>query len=270
MDFLVLTGKTFLVAGVANRKSVAYHIGRTLEEAAAKVIYVVRDEEMRERLAAAKAALGERLVVPGHHYQRDEVMRFADFRGDSLQLSRVAAEQDQARYIVFCGVNFMAETAAMLSSPDQSVVLPAGDAACPMAQMADVDQAEEAWERLTALWGDEIETIERIDPVTGRAVEELDRLPVYPRTHYVTPREQLLQAIDGIRVELDDRLAELKRLAEERQVELWLSALSHRDDPDLDEVVRITGDEIACDCPDSRDHICKHQIAVRLYLNANP
>jgi quinolinate synthase len=68
----------------------------------------------------------------------------------------VAAEQDQARYIVFCGVNFMAETAAMLCSPDQTVVLPAGDAACPMAQMADADQAEEAWERLTALWGDEI------------------------------------------------------------------------------------------------------------------
>jgi quinolinate synthase len=104
----------------------------------------------------AKAKLGSLVVILVHHYQRDEVMRFADFRGDSLQLSRVAAEQTQARYIVFCGVGFMAETAAMLCDPDQTVVLPAGDAPCPMARMADVDQAEEAWERLTALWGDEI------------------------------------------------------------------------------------------------------------------
>ena len=104
----------------------------------------------------AKAQLGSSVVILVHHYQRDEVMRFADYRGDSLQLSRVAAEQDQARYIVFCGVNFMAETAAMLCAPEQKVILPAGDAPCPMAQMADVDQAEEAWERLAALWGDEI------------------------------------------------------------------------------------------------------------------
>jgi len=104
----------------------------------------------------AKAQLGSSVVILVHHYQRDEVMRFADFAGDSLELSRVAAEQDQARYIVFCGVGFMAETAAMLCGPDQVVVLPAGDAPCPMAQMADADQAEEAWERLAALWGDEI------------------------------------------------------------------------------------------------------------------
>jgi quinolinate synthase len=122
----------------------------------------------------AKAQLGPSVAVLVHHYQRDEVMRFADFRGDSLQLSRVAAEQDQAQYIVFCGVNFMAETAAMLcaskrsgaskqsgaskrsGAPHQTVIQPAGDAPCPMAQMADVDQAEEAWELLTALWGDEI------------------------------------------------------------------------------------------------------------------
>jgi quinolinate synthase len=104
----------------------------------------------------AKAQLGSTVVILVHHYQRDEVMRFADYRGDSLQLSRVAAEQDRARYIVFCGVNFMAETAAMLCSPEQTVVQPVGDAPCPMARMADVDQAEEAWERLTALWGDEI------------------------------------------------------------------------------------------------------------------
>jgi quinolinate synthase len=110
----------------------------------------------------AKAQLGSSAIILVHHYQRDEVMRFADYRGDSLQLSRVAAEQDQAQYIVFCGVNFMAETAAMLcaskpsGAPHQTVVQPAGDAPCPMAQMADVDQAEEAWAHLTALWGDQI------------------------------------------------------------------------------------------------------------------
>jgi quinolinate synthase len=104
----------------------------------------------------AKAHLGDSVAILVHHYQRDEVMRFADFRGDSLQLSRVAAEQEQARYIVFCGVNFMAETAAMLCKPQQQVLQPAGDAPCPMARMADADQAQEAWERLTALWGDQI------------------------------------------------------------------------------------------------------------------
>src|SRR6056300_323363 len=101
----------------------------------------------------AKTQLGSSVVILVHHYQRDEVMRFADFRGDSLELSRVAAEQDQARYIVFCGVNFMAETAAMLCKPHQQVLQPAGDAPCPMAGMADADQAAEAWEHLTALWG---------------------------------------------------------------------------------------------------------------------
>jgi quinolinate synthase len=113
-------------------------------------------ESIFEEIEQAKAELGSSVVILVHHYQRDEVMRFADFRGDSLQLSRVAAEQDQARYIVFCGVNFMAETAAMLCAPEQTVVQPVGDAPCPMARMADVDQAEEAWEPLTALWGDQI------------------------------------------------------------------------------------------------------------------
>ncbi len=104
----------------------------------------------------AKDQLGSELVILVHHYQRDDVIRFADFRGDSLQLSRVAAEQRQARYIVFCGVNFMAETAAMLCAPEQIVVQPAGDAPCPMARMATVDEAEEAWEHLTAIWGEDV------------------------------------------------------------------------------------------------------------------
>ena len=104
----------------------------------------------------ARTELGSDVVILVHHYQRDEVVRFADFRGDSLQLSRVAAEQRQARYIVFCGVNFMAETAAMLCDPAQQVLLPAGDAPCPMAGMADVDQAEEAWERLSSAGGEDL------------------------------------------------------------------------------------------------------------------
>jgi quinolinate synthase len=104
----------------------------------------------------AKDTLGSDMVILVHHYQRDDVIRFADYRGDSLQLSRVAADQHDARYIVFCGVNFMAETAAMLCDPGQTVVQPAGNAPCPMARMADVEEAKEAWEQLTAIWGDEI------------------------------------------------------------------------------------------------------------------
>ena len=107
----------------------------------------------------AKAALGPDVVILVHHYQRDEVIRFADFRGDSLELSRRAAEQRRAKYIVFCGVNFMAETAAMLCAPEQRVIMPAGDAPCPMARMANVDQAEEAWDRLGAFWGEDITPI---------------------------------------------------------------------------------------------------------------
>ncbi|MBL7199572.1 MAG: quinolinate synthase NadA [Anaerolineae bacterium] len=113
-------------------------------------------DDLYADIERARAELGSDVVILVHHYQRDEVIRFADFRGDSLQLSRVAAEQRQARYIVFCGVNFMAETAAMLCDPAQQVLLPAGDAPCPMARMADVEQAEEAWERLSSAWGEDL------------------------------------------------------------------------------------------------------------------
>ncbi|MBN1583625.1 MAG: quinolinate synthase NadA [Anaerolineae bacterium] len=109
-------------------------------------------ETIFAEIQQAKDTLGPNAVVLVHHYQRDDVIRFADFRGDSLELSRVAARQRQAKYIVFCGVNFMAETAAMLCAPDQIVVQPAGDAPCPMAQMATLEQAEEAWDMLTSVW----------------------------------------------------------------------------------------------------------------------
>jgi quinolinate synthase len=106
------------------------------------------DDELAERIAAAKAALGERLFVLGHHYQRDEVMRWADARGDSFRLSVLAKERPQADYIVFCGVHFMAESADILTSPDQVVILPDLNAGCSMADMADIDSVEEAWEVL--------------------------------------------------------------------------------------------------------------------------
>ena len=113
------------------------------------------EPELMARIAAAKEKLGPDLVILGHHYQREEVIRFADHRGDSLELSRVAAAQQKARYIVFCGVDFMAETAAMLCDPSQTVLLPAMDAPCPMAQMADVGEALVAWDALTAQWGED-------------------------------------------------------------------------------------------------------------------
>ncbi|MFQ5806150.1 MAG: quinolinate synthase NadA [Phycisphaerae bacterium] len=89
--------------------------------------------------------LGHRLVILGHHYQQDDVIQFADFTGDSLKLSQLAAEQSDAEYIVFCGVHFMAESADILTSDKQQVILPDLSAGCSMADMAHIDQAEEAW-----------------------------------------------------------------------------------------------------------------------------
>ncbi|HEY1828795.1 MAG TPA: quinolinate synthase NadA [Acidimicrobiales bacterium] len=106
-------------------------------------------EELDEMIGRAKAALGSRLFILGHHYQRDEVMRWADSRGDSFGLSRQAADQTEAEYIVFCGVHFMAESADVLTGPHQQVVLPDLNAGCSMADMADIDQVEEAWEELS-------------------------------------------------------------------------------------------------------------------------
>ncbi|MBC8447699.1 MAG: quinolinate synthase NadA [Chloroflexi bacterium] len=113
------------------------------------------ERELLARIAVAKEKLGPDLVILGHHYQREEVIRFADHLGDSLELSRVAAAQREARYIVFCGVDFMAETAAMLCDPSQTVLLPAMEAPCPMARMADVGDALTAWDALTARWGED-------------------------------------------------------------------------------------------------------------------
>lgn len=111
---------------------------------------LVPDHALDERIAAARTRLGKDVVILGHHYQRDEVVKFADFRGDSLKLSYQAAEAD-ARYIVFCGVHFMAESADILRRAHQVVVLPDLNAGCSMADMADIGQVEVCWEELSSL-----------------------------------------------------------------------------------------------------------------------
>ncbi|MBA3297054.1 MAG: quinolinate synthase NadA [Acidobacteria bacterium] len=109
------------------------------------------DDEMDARIAAAKRTLGDRLVILGHHYQRDEVIKFADFIGDSLKLSRAAASKGTADFIVFCGVHFMAESADILRAPHQKVLLPDLAAGCSMADMAAPDQLEMCWRELEQL-----------------------------------------------------------------------------------------------------------------------
>src|ERR1051325_11331055 len=106
------------------------------------------DAEMEARIAAARATLGEKLVILGHHYQRDEVVKFADFTGDSFKLSRQIASRPEADYIVFCGVHFMAESADVLCHPHQQVILPDLAAGCSMSDMADPDQLATCWEEL--------------------------------------------------------------------------------------------------------------------------
>ena len=106
------------------------------------------DAEMEARIAAARATLGSKLVILGHHYQRDEVIRFADYTGDSFRLARQIASRPEADYIVFCGVHFMAESADVLCAPHQQVILPDLAAGCSMADMADPEQLEQCWSDL--------------------------------------------------------------------------------------------------------------------------
>ena len=118
------------------------------------------DDEMDRRIAAARATLGKRLVILGHHYQRDEVIKFADYTGDSFRLARQVAQRPDADYIVFCGVHFMAESADILSSPHQQVILPDLAAGCSMADMVEPEQLETCWEELQQMG------IQGIVPVT--------------------------------------------------------------------------------------------------------
>ncbi|ADX73557.1 quinolinate synthetase A [Pseudarthrobacter phenanthrenivorans Sphe3] len=126
------------------------------------------DAELGERILAAKAALGDRAVILGHFYQRDEVIQYADFVGDSFQLANAALTRPDAEAIVFCGVHFMAETADILSAPEQAVILPNLAAGCSMADMADADSVAECWEQLEELYGTEPDAEGRVPvlPVT--------------------------------------------------------------------------------------------------------
>jgi quinolinate synthase len=121
------------------------------------------------RIRAAKTVLGERLVILGHYYQRDEVVRYADFIGDSFQLAQAARTRPKAEAIVFCGVHFMAETADMLSRPDQAVILPNLAAGCSMADMADIDTVADCWEEL--------------QEILGSSPDSSGRVPVIPVTY---------------------------------------------------------------------------------------
>jgi quinolinate synthase len=118
-------------------------------------------DELADRIGAVKAALGDRLLVLGHHYQKDEVMRWADARGDSFGLARLAADRKDAEFIVFCGVHFMAESADVLTASHQQVLLPDLAAGCSMADMADLDQVEEAWDEIAS-----VADIDRVVPIT--------------------------------------------------------------------------------------------------------
>ncbi|MCD9154976.1 quinolinate synthase NadA [Aeromicrobium duanguangcaii] len=113
------------------------------------------EDELHARIRAAKQTLGHRLVILGHFYQRDEVVQYADFVGDSFQLANAALTRPEAETIVFCGVHFMAETADILARPEQHVILPNLAAGCSMADMADEDSVEAAWEYLTQFYGDD-------------------------------------------------------------------------------------------------------------------
>jgi quinolinate synthase len=115
-------------------------------------VFTASDSQtLASRISAAKAALGSELLILGHHYQRDEVMRWADARGDSFGLSRLAAAHHDARFVVFCGVHFMAESADILTGPDQAVVLPDLNAGCSMADMADIESVSEAWDAIAEM-----------------------------------------------------------------------------------------------------------------------
>ncbi len=127
------------------------------------------DHTMDARIAAAREKLGKQAVILGHHYQRDEVIRFADFTGDSYKLSKIAAETE-AKYLIFCGVHFMAESADVLAKPWQQVILPDLNAGCSMADMAEIGQVEDCWDSL-------------VRQGLGTRAEGLEKLGIIPLTY---------------------------------------------------------------------------------------
>ncbi|HEX6799132.1 MAG TPA: quinolinate synthase NadA [Ktedonobacterales bacterium] len=131
------------------------HAGSERADAIPREYALMDAAELDRRIAAARAELGTRLVILGHHYQRDEIIKYADARGDSFKLAQFAAARPEADYIVFCGVHFMAESADILSGPRQRVILPNPAAGCSMADMANIAEVEECWEALDEIYRDE-------------------------------------------------------------------------------------------------------------------
>ncbi|HEU5440884.1 MAG TPA: quinolinate synthase NadA [Ktedonobacterales bacterium] len=143
------------------------HAGAERADSIPREYALMSQEELDQRIAAARAALGERLVILGHHYQRDEIIRYADARGDSFKLAQFAAARPEADYILFCGVHFMAESADILSGPHQRVILPNPAAGCSMADMASIAEVEECWDALSDLYRDEADgELQPVVPVT--------------------------------------------------------------------------------------------------------
>ena len=137
-----------------------HHVSPLRQKRIPREYFKMPAEERDAKIRALREELGDRLVILGHHYQRDEVIQFADFRGDSWKLSKQAATRTDAEFILFCGVHFMAESADILSGRDQQVILPNLEAGCSMADMAKIDDIEACWDQLTDLG------IDRIVPVT--------------------------------------------------------------------------------------------------------
>jgi quinolinate synthase len=144
-------------------------VGSPRQGALPEIYRTASNDELDARIREAKRVLGDRVVVLGHFYQRDEVVKYADFVGDSFQLANAALDRPEADAIIFCGVHFMAETADILSRPDQAVILPNLAAGCSMADMADIDSVEESWEQLARIYGTE--------------PDEDGRVPVIPVTY---------------------------------------------------------------------------------------
>jgi len=155
---IAATGVDYISVGALTHSAPALDL--SMKIAASKANSRITNYELR--ITNLKSQLGDSLVILGHHYQKDEVIQFADFRGDSLKLARDAANCGEAKYIVFCGVHFMAETAAILAQPGQTVLLPDLEAGCPLAEMADLVDVERAWAEL----GEVMDVEREVMPIT--------------------------------------------------------------------------------------------------------
>jgi len=143
----------------------ALHAGALRADAIPREYALLSAGELDERITAARKLLGDRLVILGHHYQRDEIIKFADARGDSFKLAQFAAAHPESDYIVFCGVHFMAESADILSGPHQRVLLPNPAAGCSMADMANIAEVEECWDLLDDAFAEEGGDADALQPV---------------------------------------------------------------------------------------------------------